>query len=338
MSKKILILSLVAFLAVSCKFDIVGPSKITEDSTASVLANWDPYIGVHAFNTAIQKPHLEKLIQAGQMSGARLDIDSPESQELSRWFSSRGLEVLGIFPNKYLRDPNVCQIFSSKVSLNGNINYWEIGNEVSGFINMNPEEYMKIFKKVFYYAKSHHPNITVINQPPPGNGGGADNFRRMIDAGLDDLCRDGLEIVSIHFYSESSTRIHEFKQQISRLPINTRIWITEANHLPGDWSKHIEYVNKVYPQLRNSLRAERIYWYVFSERSEFSLVKGLADGLAAEYSPLMNILVGETSTSTISNTDDYNYTTLEDPESIPTHHRRTKTTKEERVNKLRRKK
>ena len=40
------------------------------------------------------------------------------------------------------------------------------------------------------------------------------------------------------------------------------------------------------------MRAERIYWYVFSEPSDFSLVKGLVDGGAVEYSPLMNLLIG----------------------------------------------
>ncbi len=296
MKKFIIFIALVVFLSACGDFSIqspVGPSNLRDDNFSQVTAKWDPYIGVHPFNPQIQKPHLEKLIQAGQLQGIRMDVSSFGFQDLSSWFLSRGVEVLGIFSNEYLRSPNVCQIFSNTVMQNRNIKYWEIGNEVTHFAGIGPEEYMKIFKKVFYYAKSQHPNIVVINQAPVGNGQGADRLRRMIDAGLDDLCNNGLQVVSIHFYSHATTRIHEFKKQITRLPITTQIWITETNHMPANWLRHIEYVEKIYPRLRNSLRASRIYWYVFAEHGEFSLVKGLSHGAPAEYSPLMIKLAGE---------------------------------------------
>lgn len=120
----------------------------------------------------------------------------------------------------------------------------------------------------------------------------------MIDAGLDKLCHDGLEIVPIHFYSWQSSRLAEFKSQIARLPLTTRIWVTETNDMPPRWDYQIGYVEEIYPKLRKSLRAERIYWYVFSmppssfyPYQNYSLVAGLAEQGEVEYSPLMNELI-----------------------------------------------
>ncbi len=281
-----------------CKFDL--PTQSSSDNLLSGENNfiktiWDPFIGIHLFtwDLSVIQPHLLKLIEAGALKGARVGgLDNPDVQRFIRWLYSRNVEVLGSFDNKFLREPNIYTIFDQMVLQNPTIRNWEVGNEVSGFIGMEPEEYMKIAGGLFYYVKQNYPHLRLAIGAVAGNGSSADILRRMIDAGLNKLCRDGLEIVPIHFYSWKSARLGEFKSQIARLPISTRIWVTETNEMPPSWDRQVEYVKKVYPLLRSSLRAERIYWYVFSEPSDFSLVKGLVDGGAVEYSPLMNLLIG----------------------------------------------
>lgn len=315
---KFLIFAILIIFAFSvCKFKL-PTSPDTEESNNSIKTIWSPYVGVFpsGIRENIQQPHLLKLIQAGVLKGVRLGwLDNPDAQYFARWFQGHGVEVLGLFENKFLRDPNVCQIFSQQVRQNSGITTWEIGNEVGGFINMSPEEYIKISTKLFYYVKQKHPYIILAIGAVAGNGRSADALRRMIDAGLDKLCQDGLKIVPIHFYSWESTRLQEFKSQIARLSAHVRIWITETNSMPPSWNTQIGYVEEIYPKLKNSLRAERIYWYVFAENrdfhgGEFSLVKGLTDGPPIEYSPLMKLLIGDasisstsTSTSTISQND-----------------------------------
>lgn len=289
-----------------------GPSDtydyLSESEVSAVKAVWSPYVGVFPDWENTQQPHLLKLINAGMLKGVRLgDLGNPTVQYFARWLQSHGVEVLGLFDNEHLRRPDVCQILSQYITQNPGITIWEIANEVQGFANMSSEEYMRIATPLFYYAKQNHPNIRLAIGAVAGNGSSADDLRRMIDAGLDKLCRDGLEIVPIHFYSWESTRLHEFKSQIERLPISTRIWITETNHMPPSWTRHIGYVKEIYPMLKNSLRAERIYWYVFSEGrdfcgGEYSLVKGLWNDPPIEYSPLMKLLIGMIDDSLNSNT------------------------------------
>jgi len=311
MLKKIELLILIVLITgcfSACKLDLPtssdSPGNAGRNDNAA-KAMWDPYIGVHPFagDAGIQQPHLLKLIQAGALRGVRMgNLQNPEEQRFASWFQGQGVEILGTFNNEYLRDPNVCQIFSQHVAQNPGVFVWEIGNEVSGFpgcgfVGFTPEEYMQIAMPLFYYAKQNHPNVRLAIGAVAGNGSSADNLRRMIDAGLNKLCQDGLEIVPIHFYSWKSTRLAEFQSQIVRLPVSTRIWITETNDMPPNWSTQTGYVAEMYPRMRSALRAERIYWYVFSEPSDYALVKGLADGTPVEYSPLMNLLIGADNTN-----------------------------------------
>jgi len=298
---------LVVFLAASCtKFELTTPSDVLNNPSSkdysAIVNSWDSYIVVHPFNPEIQKPHLLKLIESGVLRGVRLErSDIPDIQNFARWFISHGVEVLGLFENEHLSEPNVCQIFSRRIMNNRQITTWQIGNEVQNFVGMGAKEYVSILRKLFLYTRQHHPHIVIASQASVGTGKGADTLRKMIDAGLDKLCYEGLPIVAIHYYSHTTTRLDELKSQIARIPISTRIWVTETNI--RDWNQQIGYVQKVYPMIR-SLRVERIYCYVFSGRNDYSLVKGLPDGLPAEYSPLMKLLSGESASMGVNSLGD----------------------------------
>jgi hypothetical protein len=98
-------------------------------------------------------------------------------------------------------------------------------------------------------------------------------------------------IVAIHYYGYASEAIHRFSTQIHRLQFSVDVWVTETGI--KEYSKHIGYVNEIYPNLRNVLRADKIFWYVFSECSEHSLVSDLSSGCGGNItlSPLYGALV-----------------------------------------------
>jgi len=296
MVKKIELLILIVLIAgcsSACKFTLPTSPDFSdsEKENGVVKSKWDPYVGVHAFSFSenLQQPHLLKLINTGMLKGVRIEnLGIPDVQYFSNWFQNNGVEVLGLFENERLRDPDVCQIFGQYVVRNPGVIYWEIGNEVN-YIGMSPREYVGIVAKLFYYAKQNYPGIKIVSGGIGGNVAAADALRQMIDAGLDKLCQDGLEVVAIHFYSWSAvTRVAEFKSQIMRLPAHVRVFITETNTMPPSWDNQIEYVKNVYPKLRDALRAERIYWYAFCGNGDFSLVMMNT----WEYSPLMKLLIG----------------------------------------------
>ena len=314
MLKKIELLILIVLITgcfSACKFTLPTSSKLSDaEAENAVKAVWSPYVGIHPFDPNTQQPHLQKLINAGALRGARVElrIDINTSSFID-WLQSSGVEVLGHFWSGYvdwwnrgtISTGGFLEIFDQTVRQYPGVRVWQMGGELTGW-KVSPEKAMELFKALFHHVKQNYPWIILVSPATAGNGSSADDLRRMIDAGLDKLCQEGLEIVSIHFYSWNSTRLAEFQSQVARLTISTRIWITETNDFPPNWSTQTGYVAEMYPKLRSALRAERIYWYVFSEgrnfhNGEFGLVKGLADYPPVEYSPLMNLLIGAGNTN-----------------------------------------
>lgn len=260
-------------------------------------SSWDGYVCVHNFSLDEQAIYLESLINAGALKGVRMDR-LEDNNELVYWLHARGVDVLGIFDNEHLRDPNVVEIFHRYVQEYPFINNWEIGNEVDYFIkpSMTAKEYMNIFDKI--YQASRGWGITIVSQAPFGTIAGAEFLKEMVDNGLGNYPDI---IVAIHYYAYASKAIHDFATQTSRLSHRVPIWVTETG--VKDQSKHIGYINDVYPDIRNVLRADRIYWYSFSNCDEHSLVQSLSSGCGGEVliSPLYSQLTGTSTSSTGSN-------------------------------------
>lgn len=271
-----------------------GPSGPSDPSTVRQI--WSPYVGVHPYGACeSQKPYLAKLIRAGMLKGVRMEgLENPGIQQCASWLSSQGVEVLGLIDQKnYLRDPDFNRLFGSWVQQNPSVRVWEIGNEVQGSTDgrgaMSIQEYMPIFKSLFYYAKANHPQVWVAPQ--------SDGLGEMLDNGLDQIIRDGLPIVTVHYYDYKKTiSLESLQEQIARVPGTVQVWITETGD--NSWPTQVSYVQTNYPRYQGTLRAIRIFWYVFSECPEnggdFSLIKGLPGQCAAEptQSPLFSALTG----------------------------------------------
>lgn len=265
-----------------CQPDFNSPSRT---GRSTLRQAWSPYVGIHAYGGGEnQKPYLEQLIRAGVLKGARVEgLSNFHIQQFAEWLDSQGVEVLGLFENKYLRDPNVYQIFEEQARQNPKVRVWEIGNEVTGFISMSPQEYVSIFRNLFYYVKTNHLDIKLAPQ--------SDGLGEMLDAGLDQLVRDGLQIVTVHFYGgetlKTTRSLEELEKQVARLPGTVQIWVTETSD--DNWSNQISHVEINYPRLRSALRAIRIFWYVLSEcpsnDRDSSLIKGLPDQCSVQPTP-----------------------------------------------------
>jgi hypothetical protein len=273
-----LVIALMLFLFSCYKADITEVDVLDRSA-------WSPNMGGHNFLLSQQIKYLEPLVRSGNLECMRVGWLG-DSSELADWLHSRGIEVLGIFENEFLRDPNVVEIFHNQVRRYPYIQHWEIGNEVDWFIKMSAQEYMGIFDKI--YQASRGWGITLLSQAPFGNIDGAKFFEAMINNGLykyTDI------IVALHYYGYASQAIHDFSVQVHRLPSSVDVWVTETG--VKDQSKHIGYVNEIYPNITNVLRAKKIFWYVFSECSEHSLVSNLCSdcGGNVTLSPLYSVLV-----------------------------------------------
>lgn len=273
-----LVIALILFLFSCYKADIDEVDMLD-------MGAWSPNAGTHNFSLKEQIKYLEPLVRSGNLECMRVGWLG-NSSELADWLHSRGIEVLGLFENEFLRDPNVVEIFHDQVRRYPYIQYWEIGNEVDWFIKMSAQEYMGIFDKI--YQASRDWDITLLSQAPFGNIDGAKFFEAMVNNGLDKYTDI---IVALHYYGYASEAIHRFSTQVHRLPLSVDVWVTETGI--KDQSKHIGYVNEIYPNLRDVLRADKIFWYVFSECSEHSLVSNLCSdcGGNVTLSPLYRALV-----------------------------------------------
>jgi hypothetical protein len=131
---------------------------------------------------------------------------------------------------------------------------------------------------------------------PVGGTEGASSVEAMMKMknGMNYLAWQGeLQVIALHVYSNSLAFFPRIKAEIERLPPNVQIWITETG--VAQHSRHVDYVLDYYPKLRKMFHASRIYWYVFSECTDYSLVRGLASVCPENppvYSPLYEQLVG----------------------------------------------
>ena len=271
-----------------------GKGNAVTAPSAAALPEWSPYLGVHWFDwdKNTQQPYLQPLLDKGAVRGIRIDYNGPDTQLVASWALANGADdVLGILPNDALRgDP--CAALDSAVRSAPAIRFWEIGNEVQLFVSMTPEEYVPIYAAVAACAEKY-PDIIVIPAAPVGVMGGVDFLRRALDLGLLELAQKGqARIIALHYYSTGSVYLPEAKRQVQRLPASTEIWVTETGI--AIQAAHTDFVETEYPRLRANVRATRIYWYVFAECSEYSLVWGLPASCtdSVRLSPLYTLLNG----------------------------------------------
>jgi len=349
--KQFLILMIVLLSFACLQIDVDEKTEVTQQEKEEIRRIWEnsgdsTNVAPFGFYDLLQQPSLQTMINAGRIKWVRLgNLDLPDCQAFAQWFVDRGVEVLGIFENSYIKkyydDPSfdITGAFSWVVSKNPGVKHWSIGNETEVFIwwpdekgnkiYMTPTQYMPVFKKVFFYARENHPELTLMNAPTLGTNNGGVKLGKHIALGLGDLSHGivsqedveiynlrysrtpgyyRLRIVCFNFYSYESDATDGFSFQRGKLSPQIRVWVTETG--VEDWKKHLEYVRLIYPKMINMFGAEKIFWYTFSQygfydradesnRLDHSLRSNLAPisldpkhkGGYPEWSPLARVLL-----------------------------------------------
>lgn len=243
-----------------------GDSDLSEPGPSNSFGiQWSPYIVIHTPGEAFfaYQKAIPELMSRGALKGARVGIIKGENRnEVNVWIASTGLDVLWILDNYYLFESDIERVIDRVLVWYPNIRYLQIGNEVTTILPRNGpqisvEAYMSVLKKIYTYVATKYPQITLVTQSTFGSGSyGSVELERMIELGLKTMSSSRL-IIGMNVYSVSTAS--QYSHVINGPLRGYRIWITETG--TTNPNEHIQYVNGVYPILRNNLRAERIYWY-----------------------------------------------------------------------------
>lgn len=296
---KLLFLVFFPFLVMSC--NPLGCSPTGPTSTDSL--QWAPFIGIHASGEAHEayQAVIPILRDRGNMVGARVGISPSEGvNQTIKMIGSLGIELVGIIDNEYLLDPNIEARIDEIYANYPEITYFQVGNEVTNpninSATMSIVWYMSALRSVYDHTQSRYPSKILITQSPRGTGDYSGELEEMVRLGLREMSSQKL-IVGINVYSDYA--IVGYADKIRKYLSGYRIWVMETGS--SEPSQQVQFVQNFYPQLRTSLRAERIYWYVMwagdddihmpGSDSGFNLISNVLSPPLV-YSPLFNVLAG----------------------------------------------
>jgi hypothetical protein len=280
---RVMIIRLLFFLAIifisSCD-SFTSPTGLSETGGVTLSA-WKPCVIVHSpgfpgnrvFENQMQA--VEKLQKAGRLEWFR--IGEANIHGGARDYAVRakrmGLKTIAIIPTHDLElNPLGWEdTYRTFKHLYGSlVDIWQIGGEIQNpdptvnLVTMTPEEYMRKFRNLYRYIKERYPSDMITNAPTFGSGYGAEELQRFIEAGLLDIETDQLLsrnlIIAVHIYTSNVLRdygkvFNRYQSQLAR----KRVWVTETG-VDGD-REQVEWVNKTYPIIINTLHPEMICWY-----------------------------------------------------------------------------
>ena len=264
---------------------------------------WSPFIGIHASGEAHEayQTVIPILRDRGNMVGARVGLTAREGiNGTIKMIGSLGIELVGIIDNEYLLDPDIEARIDEIYAAYPEITYFQVGNEVTNpninSATMSVVHYMVALRRVYEHTQMHHFGKMLITQSPRGTGDYSRELEEMVDLGLREMSPQKL-IVGINVYSDYA--LVGYSDRIRKHLSGYRIWVMETGS--SDPSQQVQFVQNFYPQLRTSLRAERIYWYVMwagdddihmpGSESGFNLISNVLNP-PLTYSPLFKKLAG----------------------------------------------
>ncbi len=272
-----LLMVLVSFAVVACNdlgMSPTSPTSSIPNSTSDpsdpvvkdVLSKWSPYLGVHTpggVNDAYRDALLA-MKRNGTLKGVRVGIEKNDwglHNTVIEMIASLGIEELTLIDNRYILDPNIEQELDQIFATYPYIKYFQIGNEVTSIgpvsDHITIEQYMPAFIRIYNHVQKNYPQIMLVTQCSSGSGTVAgEEVEKMYNLGLKNMSPNRV-ILSVNMYS--SVTASTLPGIINKMPF--RVWVTETG--TTDPKTHMQHVQYTYPQLRDYLRAERIYWYVF---------------------------------------------------------------------------
>jgi len=299
MTRRVSLVLLSGALFAGCNSRFFSP---TAPSGTSGLP-WSSFIGIHASGEAHEayQTVIPILRDRGNMVGARVGLTASEGiNGTIKMIGSLGIELVGIIDNEYLLDPDIEARIDEIYAAYPEITYFQVGNEVTNpninSATMSVVHYMVALRRVYDHTQSRYTDKMLITQSPRGTGDYSRELEEMVSLGLREMSPQKL-IIGINVYSDYA--LVGYSDKIRKYLSGYRIWVMETGN--SDPSQQVQFVQNFYPQLRTSLRAERIYWYVMwagdddihmpGSESGFNLISNVLNPPLI-YSPLFNKLAG----------------------------------------------
>jgi hypothetical protein len=260
------------FFSVSCTDYKAGPRNPFIPTPSDIdngwvdISAWSPYMVIQPADSLL-RPYIDAispLIKNGNLKGARIEIVKNQGvSSVIKDLSMRGVEILGIVDNYFLIDDSerMESIMDNIIRIYPEIRYFQIGNEITSLLPNSPRidmrQYMEIFKRIYRHVINRYPHIILVTQATIGTGSyGSRELNEMAEYGLSNMDPSRVIIgINIYAYLSRGQSPNVLNTNLRRF----RVWITETGI--KDPSKQIPYMQESYPEFRNILRAERIYWY-----------------------------------------------------------------------------
>jgi hypothetical protein len=220
---------------------------------------------------------LPRLVAHGAIRGARIGLFADgRSAPTVRLVTSFGIEVVGIIDNADLFQSDVTAAFDQYASTYPQVRVFQVGNEVTTSTSMSFDRYLDVLGRIYTHVRDRYPNITLLSQATFGAGiDGAGELATMAPWVAAIGASPQRLIIGINVYTEKAR--NAYAATLADHLAAYRIWVTETG--VADPNQQVAYVNTIYPTLRTSLRADRIYWYALwagdaGGDSAFSLIHG----------------------------------------------------------------
>ena len=241
------------------------------------MPQWSPYVVLQPDDAALDgyRDALTRLTSRGAVAGLRIQLDADgRAAHTVALATSLRLDVLGIIDDGDLFAADVEGEFDRYRAVYPQVTTFQVGNEVttSPVRPLTIDRYLDVFLRMYAYAASRYPDVTLVTQAAFGAGQiGSDDLAVTIRR-FDSLGSLPRVVLALNVYT--SRALLAYTATLHDVPPHYRIWVTETG--VGDPDAAASYVAQAYPLLE-ALPAERVYWYALwagdkGRDSGFSLI------------------------------------------------------------------
>jgi hypothetical protein len=137
----------------------------------------------------------------------------------------------------------------------------ELLNEPDHFNGLAPDRYVREYLRPGYERiRERLPGVQVVAAAPVGDRKrGPDAFRRMTDAGADEVC----DYRAVHVYFDDAGALSTIAGATRRPILVTETGTSSA-------SQHVRWYTEVIPQIRATFGTDQVFWYVLLESASLA--------------------------------------------------------------------
>jgi hypothetical protein len=194
----------------------------------------------------------------------RVTLGLATATDAARPYVRLGPQMLGLvsdFQTRAIDPQEWLQALEATLRRYPDISRAELLNEPERFNGIPPARYVQEYLRPGYdLIRRKFPAVRVVAAAPVGDRRqGPDSFRRLTDAGADEVC----DFRAVHVYFDDERALRTIRQSTSR-----PILVTETgSSAPG---QHVHWYTSVVPRIRGALAAEPVFWYVLLESADLA--------------------------------------------------------------------